>query len=222
MIWSTTIGRVIRFTSIREFTWGPSSRLAATVCWKLNKIVNAIYDLVKSSAILFTCFSLLRVKIDSPHVKQILLVYNHKSTITMKRYAYIIGVIHSVVTLTWPGYLHSLIWNLNAILLIQIFWNGDDRIRTPAWKRMNSKALKNENLSISDCMNGPANNIISDLYRIRSHGNHLKLYLSWPLVCARDDNMVLSSPQTIAYCTIAICSGKFELWYRMHGIEICW
>ena len=77
-----------------------------------------------------------------PHVKQILLVYNHKSTITMKRYAYIIGVIHSVVTLTWPGYLHSLIWNLNAILLIQIFWNGEDRIRTPAWKRMNSKHSK--------------------------------------------------------------------------------
>ena len=138
MIWSTTIGRVIRFTSIREFTWGPSSRLAATVCWKLNKIVNAIYDLVKSSAILFTCFSLLRVKVDSPHVKQILLVYNHKSTITMKRYAYIIGVIHSVVTLTWPGYLHSFIW----MLLVLIFWNGDDRIRTPAWKRMNSKHSK--------------------------------------------------------------------------------
>ena len=164
MIWSTTIGRVIRFTSIREFTWGLWSRLAATVCWKLNKIVNAIYDLVKSSAILFTCFSLLRVKMDSPHVKQILLVYNHKSTITMKRCAYIIGVgnklvlIHSVVTLTWPGYLHSFISML-------FYWFKYFNTRV---KKNEQQALKNENLSISDCMDGPANNIISDLYRIES------------------------------------------------------
>merc|ERR1711974_285313 len=26
--------------------------------------------------------------------------------------------------------------------------------------------------------------------------------------------LALSGPQTTAYCTIAICSGKFELWYR--------
>ena len=164
MIWSTTIGRVIRFTSIREFTWGPSSRLAATVCWKLNKIVNAIYDLVKSSAILFTCFSLLRVKMDSPHVKQILLVYNHKSTITMKRYAYIIGVIHSVVTLTWPGYLHSFIWML-------FYWLknfGMEMIELEHPREKEWTALKNQNLSVSNCMDGPAINIISNLDRIES------------------------------------------------------